>query len=159
MGRISRQALFIVMSAWFLWMPATYCLGAELIAPTRALKGENQPPGKLSIFSEPPGLGVTLDGKAIGKTPLSIESVSQGTHLLRVENKETTIIMGPGEARRFSFFKGVFIEMQAEPKTAREPPTVAAEKPVQASDSEQTAEKGKNLEPGYFPLNPRGPLY
>jgi hypothetical protein len=159
MKRLSRKALCIAMGACLLWMPATYSLGAKLIEPTRALEGENQQPGTLSIFSEPPGLGVTLDGKSIGKTPLTIDSMSQGTHILRVENKETKITIDPGEARRVSFFKDALVELPVEEKATREAPTAAEKQPVHVSGSQQAAENGQTLEPGYFPLNPRGPIY
>lgn len=125
----------------------------------RALEGENQQPGRLSIFSEPPGLGVRLDGKTIGKTPLTIDSISQGTHILRVENKETKITIDPGEARRVSFFKDAFVELPAEKKVSREAPKAAEEQAVHVSGSQQPAGKSQTLEPGYFPLNPRGPIY
>ncbi len=159
MRRVSRKALCIAMGAYFLWMPATYSFGAELIEPTRTLEGENQQPGRLSVFSEPPGLGVRLDGKAIGKTPLTIDSISQGTHLLRVGDKETKITIDPGEARRVSFFKDAFVELPAEEKVPRQAPTAAEKQPVHVSGSQQPAEKGQKLEPGYFPLNPRGRIY
>lgn len=159
MRHVSRKALSIAMGACLLWMPATYGFGAELIEPTRALDGENQQPGRLSVFSEPPGLGVRLDGKVIGKTPLTIDSISQGTHILRMENKETKITIDPGEDRRVSFFKDAFVELPAEDKATRKAATAAEEQPVRVSDSKPPAEKGQTLEPGYFPLNPRGRIY
>jgi hypothetical protein len=159
MGRVSRKALCIVMGACLLWMPGAYSFGAELIEPTRALEGENQQPGRLSIFSEPPGLGVRLDGKAIGKTPLTIDSISPGTHLLWVGDKAATITIGPGEDRRLSFFKDALVELPVEEKATRETATVAEEQPVHVSDSQPSAEKGQKLEPGYFPLNPKGLIY
>jgi hypothetical protein len=115
--------------------------------------------GRLSVFSEPPGLGVTLDGKVVGKTPLTMDSISPGTHLLRVKNKAATITIGPGEDRRVSFFNEVFVELPVEEKAIRETATTAGEQPVHVSDSQPPAEKGQKLEPGYFPLNPRGPIY
>jgi len=140
-------------------MPAINSFGAELIEPTRVLEDDNQKSGQLSVFSEPPGLGVTLDGKAIGKTPLILKSVAQGTHVLRIEKKETMITIGPGEVRRLSFFKDAFVEIPAEEKVTREAPKAAEQMPVRVSDSEQSAEKSQKLEPGYFPLNPRGRIY
>ena len=159
MVRFLSNALSIVMGACLLLMSATYSFGAELIEPTRVLEDDNQKPGQLSVFSEPPGLGVTLDGKEIGKTPISLKSVSHGNHLLRVEKKETMITIGPGENRLLSFFKDVFVEIPVEEKATRETPKAAEEQPVHVSDSEQQAEKGQKLEPGYFPLNPRGRIY
>lgn len=147
------------MGACFLWMPTTYSSGAELIEPTRALEGENRQPGKLSVFSEPPGLEVTLDGEVIGKTPLNLKSVSQGAHVLHVGNKETMITIGPGESRRVSFFKSEFVKMPAEEKVAREASKATEEQPANVSGSEHPAESSQKLVPGYFPLNPRGPIY
>ena len=159
MGQIMRNALFLATIVCFLWMPAAQCFGGELIEPTRTLKGENVKPGKLFVFSEPPGLAINLDGKAVGKTPVSLETIPQGTHVLRVKNEETTIIMAPGEVRRLSFFKGKFIEIPSEETGALEPPQTVEQQPVQKPGSEQKSQNSEKLEPGYFPLNPRGPIY
>jgi hypothetical protein len=159
MGRNSLNALRMLMVVCLFWMPATDSFGAELIEPTRVLEGDIQQPGRLSVFSEPPGLGVTLDGKAIGQTPVNIDSISPGTYLLWVGNKETMIAIGPGENRRLSFFKDAFIEMPAEEKMSREALQAAEEKPVIMSGSEQPSENSRKLEPGYFPLNPGGRIY
>jgi len=159
MERFSRKAIWVMMGVCLLWMPAINSFGAELIEPTRVLEDDNQKSGQLSVFSEPPGLGVTLDGKAIGKTPLILKSVAQGTHVLRVEKKETIITIGPGEVRRLSFFKDAFVEIPAEEKVSRVAPMSAGDQAVQASGSEQPPEKSQKLEPGYFPLNPRGRIY
>ena len=147
------------MIVYFLWMPAAQCFGGELIEPTRTLNGENVKPGKLFVFSEPPGLAINLDGKAVGNTPVSLESIPQGTHVLRVKNEETTVIMAPGEVRRLSFFKGKFIEIPAKEKGAPEQPQTVGEKPAHKPESEQKGQKSEKFEPGYFPLNPRGPIY
>ena len=45
-------------------------IASDLIEPTRTLEGTSDQSAKLSVFSEPPGLQVTLDGAAIGKTPV-----------------------------------------------------------------------------------------
>jgi hypothetical protein len=154
MRRVSRKALCMAMGACLLWIPAIYSLGAELIEPTRTLEGENQQPGRLSVFSEPPGLGVTLDGKAIGKTPFIIDSISPGTHLLRVGEKETTITIGPGEDRRLSFFKDAFVEMPVEERATRETATAAGEQPVHVSDSEPPAENEPDARTRLLPAEP-----
>jgi hypothetical protein len=130
-------------------MLGTFCFGNELIAPTRILENEVQQPGKLSVFSEPPGLSVTLDGKAVGKTPLNLASVSPGAHVLGMGKEETTVIMGPGEVRRMSFFKGTFIEIPAEEKVTREPSAAVEEKPASVSAPEQPAES-KLTDPLFF---------
>lgn len=159
MERFSLKTLWVIVGVCLLWMPANYSFGAELIAPTRVLDDDNQKPGQLSVFSEPPGLGVMLDGKAIGKTPLSLKSVSQGTHMLRVEKKEMMITIGPGQVRRLSFFKDSFVEIPAEKKVPINAPKAAEETPVHVSGSEQSAEKSEELMPGYFPLYPAGRLW
>ena len=159
MGRASRTAFLIVMGVCFLWVPATYTFGSGLIEPTRTLEGEKAKPGQLSIFSEPPGLRVLLDGKDVGKTPVHLEIVGIGSHDLRVEGKETTISIAAGDIRRLSFFKGAFIEIPFKEKVTREQPKVVKGTPLQEAGSEQKAETREKLEPGYFPLNPRGPIY
>ena len=137
----------------------TQCFGSELIEPTCTLKGENVKPGKLFVFSEPPGLAINQDGKAVGKTPVSLESIPQGTHVLRVKKEETTIIMAPGEVRRLNFFRGKFIEIPSEETGAPEPPQAMEQQPAQKPGSEQKSQNSEKLAPGYFPLNPRGPIY
>ena len=159
MGQIIRSALFLAMIVCFLWMPATQCFGGELIEPTRTLKGENVKPGKLFVFSEPPGIAINLDGRAVGKTPVILESIPQGTHVLRVKNEETTIIMAPGEVRRLSIFKGKFIEIPSEETGAPEQAQTVEQQPAQKPGSEQKSQNSEKLEPGYFPLKPSGPIY
>ena len=159
MGQIKRNALFLTMIVGFLWMPAVQCFGGDVIEPTRTLEDGNVKTGKLFVFSEPPGIAIKLDGKAVGKTPVSLEALPQGTHVLRVKNEETTIIMAPGEVRRLSFFKGKFIEIPSEETGAPEPPQTAGQQPAQKPGSEQKSQDSEKLEPGYFPLNPRGPIY
>ena len=159
MIRVKRIVLINAMIACCLWLPATYCLGSGLIEPTRTLEGEKPKPAKLSIFSEPPGLKVLLDGKAVGITPVHLEVVGQGSHDLQVEGRETAIIIAPGEVRRLSFFKGEFIDFPVEEDKPREEPKAAPEKSTQQAGAEQAADKNEELEPGFFPLNPRGPIY
>ena len=147
------------MAACLMWMPVTYCFGADLIEPTRTLKGENVKTGQLFVFSEPPGLVVTLNGKTLGNTPVLLESVEQGTHELQVAGKETIIDIAPGETRRLSFFNGKFIEIPTEETAAPEPPQAMEQQPAQKPGSEQKSQTSEQLEPGYFPLKPSGPIY
>ena len=51
---------------------------ADLIEPSRTLEGKKQNVGKLSVFSDPPGLDVFLDGVDIGKTPIFLKEVTTG---------------------------------------------------------------------------------
>ena len=59
---------------------------SELIKPTRALDSTGEKLGKLSVFSEPPGLEVALEGTLIGKTPIFVDEVKPGSHRLKVKN-------------------------------------------------------------------------
>ena len=51
-------------------------LNAEMIEPTRTLKKTSADPGQLTVFSEPPGQVVKIDGAPVGKTPLRIQPKS-----------------------------------------------------------------------------------
>ena len=149
----------IVMVASLLWISGSLCLRADLIQPTRTLRGENVKPGRLIVFTEPPGLMVSLDGKTVGRAPVFLESVAQGSHELEVAGKKTPIVVAPGEALRLSFFKGKFIEIVPEQTDAAAQPQTAEQKPVQQPGPQQKPQTGEQLEPGYFPLKPSGPIY
>jgi hypothetical protein len=41
--------------------------------------------GSLLIVSKPPGASVTLDGKPVGKTPLTLPTVTAGSHAIKLE--------------------------------------------------------------------------
>lgn len=159
MIKVNRAALITVIIACCLWLPATGGFGSGLIEPTRTLEGDRSKPAKLSIFSEPPGLEVMLDGKVVGKTPVHLEAVGPGVHDLKVGDSETAIITDSGDVRRLSFFKGEFIDMPVEEDKPLEEPTGAQEKSAQKTGAEKAVDKTEELEPGYFPLNPRGRIY
>ncbi|MCJ7538695.1 MAG: PEGA domain-containing protein [Desulfobacterales bacterium] len=82
---------------------------SELIKPTRALDSTGEKLGKLSVFSEPPGLEVALEGTIIGKTPLILDEVKPGSHRLKVKNSETDITIEPGKTLQISLYKNKFI--------------------------------------------------
>ena len=42
-------------------------------------------PGHIAITSEPPGLRIVLDGKAVGNTPLTLDTVSPGRHVVTLQ--------------------------------------------------------------------------
>ena len=153
------NALFVAMIVCFLWMPVAQGFDGELIAPTRTLKGENVKPGKLYVFSEPPGLKVILDGKTLGKAPIYLESVGQGAHQLRVADKETTLYVTAGEVRRLSYFKGRFVEVPVEGESTGKQPRTGETERTPKQSAEEKPEKAEQLEPGYFPLKPSGPIY
>jgi hypothetical protein len=132
---------------------------AELIAPTRTLSEAKEQPGKLSVFSEPPALAVTLDGSDIGKTPVVAQEVEPGTHLIRIEDSETEIFVKPGQPLQYSWFKGSFIEVPVEKKEVRQHPKAEQPEPSQKPPSERSEEKKEDSHPLYWPLNPTGPIY
>ena len=92
---------------------------SELIQPTRALDSTGEKLGKLSVFSEPPGLEVALEGTIIGNTPLILDDVKPGSHRLRVKNSETDISIEPGKTLQISLYKDKFVLI---PATDKKPP-------------------------------------
>jgi len=98
---------------------------SELIKPTRALDSSGENPGKLSVFSEPPGLEVALEGEIIGKTPIFLDEVKPGSHRLQVKNSETDITIEPGKTLKISLYKDKFILVPAtDNKPPKQPETV-----------------------------------
>ena len=62
-------------------------------------------PGAIQVVSRPAGAEVVLDGRVIGRTPLSIGEVAAGTHTIRLElpgfqRWETTVDLKPGSSQR-----------------------------------------------------------
>jgi hypothetical protein len=62
-------------------------------------------PGSLQVVSRPSGAQVILDGRSIGRTPLSIAGISDGTHDIRLDlpgfrGWATTVQVRPGEQTR-----------------------------------------------------------
>ena len=92
---------------------------SELIKPTRTLDSSGENPGKLSVFSEPPGLEVALEGEIIGKTPIFLDDMKPGSHRLQVKNSETDITIEPGKTLKISLYKDKFILV---PPTDNKPP-------------------------------------
>ena len=92
---------------------------SELIKPTRALDSAGEKLGKLSVFSEPPGLEVALEGTIIGNTPLFLDEVKPGSHRLRVKDSKTDINIEPGKTLQISLYKGKFVLI---PATDNKPP-------------------------------------
>ena len=115
-------------------------LQAEKIEPTRTLKKTSEEPGQLTVFSEPPGLAVKIDGTPVGQTPMRIQEVAPGSHRLQVSNSVTEINLEPGRAFHISLFRNKFIqfqvmkkepihqsESQPDPKTATWAPELSPE--------------------------------
>jgi hypothetical protein len=133
---------------------------AELIEPTRTMKGEEVHTGKLSVSSEPPQLVVILDGTEIGKTPVISMDIKPGIHILRVRDSEKRIVVEPGKPLHLSWYKGFFITAPAEKKDSPKPHEEQKVKtPTAAKKTEQPSENKDDLRPLYWPLNPRGPIY
>jgi hypothetical protein len=93
-------------------------LKAGLIEPTRTLAGTTEEMGKLSLYSEPPGLEVTLDGSDIGKTPVIEKDIKPGSHMLQIKNSEMKIFVIPGQPLEISWFKDSFKKTASTPAGA-----------------------------------------
>ena len=79
--RIFSKLLFLGIFLSLLFVVVTVAESGELIKPTRTLQSSEKIPGRLSVFSEPPGLDVFLDQSNIGKTPiLSMEVTTRDPH-------------------------------------------------------------------------------
>jgi hypothetical protein len=89
---------------------------AGLIEPTRSLKSSAEGPAQLTVFSEPPGLSIKLDGKLVGQTPMRMDAVEPGTHQLYVGESVTEIYVAPGQPFHISLFKNKFIQFDAAKK-------------------------------------------
>jgi hypothetical protein len=156
--RIFPKPLFFVFFLVFLFVVATHAVSGELIKPTRTLQSSEKVPGKISVFSEPPGLDVFLNQSNIGKTPIQSMEVTPGAHTLKVEGSETEIYIIPGKSLRLSLFKGTFIEVKVKEKeNIQKPEEDTAEKKPAEPTEEKTGYQPK-YEPSYWPLKPGGPI-
>ena len=131
---------------------------SDLIEPTRTLSGMGQNLGKLSVFSEPPRLEVKMDGTAIGETPVELQAVEPGVHVIQVEGSGIEIYVEPGKSVKLSWFKGSFIEIPTAVKEGPKHQNGEIKEAPQKEKSEQSAKK-IDLEPLYWPLNPKGHIY
>jgi len=131
---------------------------SDLIEPTRTLDGMGHNAGKLSVFSEPPGLNVKMDGTLIGETPVELRAVEPGIHVIQVKASEIEIYIKPGKSAQLSWFKGSFIEIPVELEEARKQQN-GEKKEVTQKEKPEQSDKKMDLEPLYFPLNPRGHIY
>jgi len=118
---------------------------AGLIEPTRSLKATAENPGQLTVFSEPRGLNIKLDGKSVGQTPMRINAVDPGTHQLQVGESVTGIYVEPGQPFHISLFKNKFIQFQVAKKEASEAgKTLTSETPAPERSSEHLKTKKEN---------------
>lgn len=131
---------------------------ADLIEPSRDLTGNQEPSGRLSVFSEPPELDVFLDGAEIGKTPLISQEVTAGVHTLRIEDTEEEITISSEKPTRMSFFKGALIEIPEQEPESPAPPKSEQRAPAEEEKQESPAKDQKQYDPFYWPMNPSGPI-
>jgi hypothetical protein len=114
--------------------------------------------GKLSVFSEPPGLEVKMNGTLIGETPVELQAVEPGVHIIQVKASEIEIYVKQGKSLKLSWFKGSFIEIPVEVAETRKQQNGEKKETPQKEKPEKSAKK-LDLEPLYWPLNPRGHIY
>jgi len=115
--------IMIILTGFFvIFLCNSAVLQAELIEPTRTLKKTSEAPGQLTVFSEPPGLVVKIDGTPVGQTPLRIQEVAPGAHQLHVRDSVTEINLEPGMTFHISLFKNKFIQFQVANKEQEKPP-------------------------------------
>ena len=132
---------FMAFSSFFLsllLLLSPLCLGGELISPTRSLQDTGEPPGKLTIVSEPSDLDVVLDGNNVGRTPLWLKEVTPGLHTLQIGNSQTEIHVEHGKILQVSLFKGFFVNVMKEEKKAEQ---------KQAPEEKRLAEGRQAIEP------------
>jgi hypothetical protein len=158
MKTISKQIPRMPFFLGLLFFAAPFCLGDELIAPTRTLEGTKVNSGRISVLSEPPGLDVFLNNSKIGQTPIASMAVNAGVHKLRVQDSEKEILVTPGKSLQFSVYKGAFIEVQKGKEKTEKQQRSEVDKITKERKKGEATEVGKEYEPLYWPLNPRGPI-
>ena len=125
------KTLIGLMFGMVLLLASSTVWSADLIAPSRSLSGSIDEKATLSVSSEPPGLGVTLDSTSIGKTPVIEKEIEPGSHVVRIADSEAQIYASSGKSIKLSWFKGTFIEMPIRKTDDRQQPQaeVAERKP------------------------------
>lgn len=145
--------LFFSLTIW----PLSVC--ADLIEPTRTLKSQGEPMGKLTVLSEPPELDVVLDGAEIGKTPVISMEVKAGDHELRINDTKKNIFILPGASLQLSLYKGSLIEIPGKKLASTQQPQLKQRKTSEDRKPRGSDEEKIEYRPFYWPLNPRGPIY
>jgi hypothetical protein len=136
-------------------------LYSEPIEPTRTLQGGANQPGLLSVYSEPPTIDLWVDGKKMGKTPVTSIQLPPGEHLLRLGDSEQKISITSGKPSTYSWFKGALIEVVDPTNKPSEPTKLdsTVEKRGQPKPPESASRRAPTpSDPFYWPLNPRGPI-
>jgi hypothetical protein len=161
MRLVSRCAL-IFMLGLISFFISLFHVHAQKIEPTRTLRESVKEMGTLTVSSEPPGLNVILDGTSLGNTPVTVEEIEPGSHVLHVRDADTEILILPGRSVLLSYYKGDFIEVLEEKKgTEREQKVKKGKTSKETEPSESTTEKRYDKPPSslYWPDNPTGPIY
>ena len=99
-----------------------------------------------------------MNGTLIGETPVVSQAVEPGIHVIQVQDSEIEIYVKPGKSIKLSWFKGDFIEIPAEVKEGQKKQSGEKKEGSRKEGSKQSPRK-MDLEPLYWPLNPRGPIY
>ncbi len=148
-----------LLNAGFLLLLITdLSLASDLIEPSRTLSSTGKSVGKLTVSSEPPGLDVKMDGTVIGETPVVLQEVAPGIHVIRVKESKIEIYVKPGKSIKLSWFKGAFIEIPVEVKEGHTQQSEEKKEVPRKEKSEKFVKKIE-LEPLYWPFNPRGHIY
>ncbi|MBI5577866.1 MAG: PEGA domain-containing protein [Deltaproteobacteria bacterium] len=156
-----KKPFLILLLAGVWCLPYAVRLDAQLIEPTRGLRGDAEESGILRVVSEPPGMEVRVDGNVIGKTPVFAAKFVSGAHLLRIGDSNTEVHLAAGKTTTISWFKGSFIEI---PESAQTPREIVKEpqpsgKAPELEQGPTGAGKTYKSDPYYWPMNPRGPIY
>ena len=156
--KIFYRHIFLCICLIFLSSMVTLAESGELIQPTRTLQSPEKMTGKISVFSEPPGLDVFLNHSKIGKTPVIAMEVKAGTYSLEVQKAKTQIYVMPGKSIRLSLFKNTFINVKEPKKEKIQKPaeSTSGKNPVESKE-EKTGYQPQ-YDPNYWPLKPNGPI-
>ncbi len=160
--KIKLNLLIFFVFVYVFLMIQSLCVFAELIEPSRTLKGQQKPMGRLSVFSEPPELDVLLDGVEIWKTPVISKEITSGVHILRVKDTEKEITILSRKSLQLSLFKDSLIEIPEKKAEGSTQPKLEEKMATEEKKpDEPTKEKTKSepkYDPLYWPLNPTGPI-
>jgi hypothetical protein len=140
---LSKIVIFFLVGSVFL-LGYSVAWSSELIEPTRTLESTGEKLGKFTVSSGPPRLDVKMDGTVIGETPVVLQEVEPGIHIIRIKDSETEIFIAPGKSIQLSWFKGAFIEIPEEVKKDHKQQREEKKKTSQKRKSEQYIEKEKN---------------
>ena len=130
----------------------------ELIEPTRTLQTSGVAIGRISVYSEPPGLDVFLDNSKIGETPIVSLALEPGSHNLKVKDSKKDIFIMPGKFLRISLYKGNFIEIPEKEKEIPQKLKKITEKRKTTEPTQKKTGYKPVYEPFYWPMDPSGPI-